>query len=218
MFDVIIWVVLGIIVLVIIVLAIASLSGGKQSDEEQIEKAGLEGEQIANKYFRELIKEDEFMFSNLLVPTQRGNKTEIDSVIISRKGIFCIEVKRWSGTIVGTDDSDEWIQIYDCTNERKSHYNPVKQNNAHCEILQKYLKTDIDVYNVVAFVDLKDASGIESKHIGSIETICESYKELDDDQLSIEEVKDFACKLFHCVATKEELEEHKKELQSKYNR
>ena len=63
------------------------------------EKAGAYGELKTNYYVRLLLKSDEYLLANLLLPLKNGRKTEIDCVLISRKGVFCIETKNWVGHI-----------------------------------------------------------------------------------------------------------------------
>ena len=97
------------------------------------ERAGVRGEKIANYHLRPLLRNDEYLLGNFLFSLDNERFTEIDCILISRKGIFCIETKKWVGHISGTDSDDVWIQRYDDPGlDDRSHPNPVKQNNRHC--------------------------------------------------------------------------------------
>lgn len=114
------------------------------------------GEKIVDEHLRLLLREDEYLLANLLIPLGNGFDTEIDCVLISRKGIFCIEIKNWVGHISGSDEDESWLQKYDdpYMNDRE-HRNPAKQNKRHCAILNRvlYNRYDIDgaVYLILSF-------------------------------------------------------------------
>lgn len=180
------------------------------------ERAGTIGEQIAIRHLRPLLRDDEYLMSNILLPLKNGHKTEIDCVLISRKGIFCIEIKKWVGHIEGNDESEYWIQRYDDLFEKdKKHRNPVKQNEAHCEILERILRTDYQVDNVVMFIELEDDRDIDSKYVFTIKSFPNYYYELED-EVYVPDIKTIYEKLLPYVATPEELEAHKEETRRRY--
>lgn len=83
-------------VLVVLLLALGrapSGEGGKPSKlwrpgEAANDYAGRVAESSVNATLRELLRDDEYLLTNLLLPLKNGHKTEIDGVLISRKGIF----------------------------------------------------------------------------------------------------------------------------------
>lgn len=51
------------------------------------------------------------LFCCLRIPDRyQARKREIDVVVLTTDGIFCIEVKYWSGTITRSEDGSKWIQ------------------------------------------------------------------------------------------------------------
>ena len=125
--------------------------------------AGRTAETYVNEALRSLLKDDEYLSENLLAPFKNGHKTEIDAVLITRKGIFCIETKSWMGSISGNDEDEYWLQAYqDMSRGVRKHRNPVKQNRAHCNALKETLNKPIKIENVVIFFDLEDCSGIDA--------------------------------------------------------
>ena len=101
-----IWIAIPIaVVIVIIIIAIASSinhdrgdyndGGGTQiGGSETIplltpenDRAGLWGEKVVNYHLRLLLRKDEYLLANLLLPLRNGHKAEIDCVLITRKGM-----------------------------------------------------------------------------------------------------------------------------------
>ena len=117
------------------------------------DKAGIHGEKIVNEELRLLLRNDEYLLVNLLLPFKNGRKTEIDCVLVSRKGIFCIETKRWVGHIIGNDEDERWIQQYDDPYKGDiTHNNPVSQNKFHCNVLDRILNYKYEIENAVIFL------------------------------------------------------------------
>lgn len=177
---------------------------------------GIEGEEEVRKHLKKLLKNDEYLFSNLLLPLKNGHETEIDCVLLSRKGIFCIEIKNWIGHITGDDSSECWIQEYDDpTMEDKEHRNPYKQNESHCEILEKTLDNDIRVKNIVLFPIIEDRTNLYSNFTYEIKEFIIYYRSLKD-EIYEEDLQDIASRLEIYEATPEQLQKHKEYMKNIY--
>ena len=74
----------------------------------------------------------------LFVESDNGRITEIDAVALTRNGIYVIECKDYSGTIVGTKDAHDWNVVYD-NGEMHKLYNPILQNKGHITALSHNL-------------------------------------------------------------------------------
>lgn len=158
------------------------------------------------------------MLANLLLPLRNGHKTEIDCVLISRKGIFCIKTKNWVGHISGNDEDEYWHQGYDDPYmSGRDHKNPVKQNEGHCAVLERRLHNNYQVDNIVIFADLEDGWGIESDFAFTIRSFKDYYRELNNDELSPSQIKAVYQMLLPLVATLEEMTRHKEEVRSRFN-
>lgn len=82
------------------------------------------------------------IFDNLILPSN-GNTphTEIDHVVVSPYGIFCIETKSHRGLIFGSKNREYWTQ---CIGNRKFRvYNPLRQNYKHTKALEQLLGAHI---------------------------------------------------------------------------
>ena len=184
--------------------------------EEANDYAGRSAETYVNGALRSLLEDGEYLLENLLVPFKNGRKTEIDAVLITRKGIFCIETKSWMGSISGNDEDEYWLQAYrDESRGVRKHRNPVKQNRAHCNALKGTLNKPIKIENVVMFFDLEDGSGIDSDYVYDPDVFLEDY-EIWDDQLDSTTIQAVYQRLKPFIATEEDLERHKQELKKRY--
>ena len=182
------------------------------------ERAGLAGEHIVNRHLKPLLRNDEYLLANLLLPLKNGYKTEIDCVIVSRKGIFCIETKNWVGNIRGNDEDEYWEQIYSQPNRPKRQLkNPVRQNDAHCSVLEKVLQDLYDVENAVIFVGNTNIFGIDSDCVYTMRQFKKYYRNLDEDAILEGELKPIYQSLRPYVASQEDLEKHKRDLKKRFN-
>ena len=230
------FVVFGVIALIVIIIVIVASVNNDHSDyndgggtqvggDERIpffmprnERAGILGERFVNNRLLPLLKDDEYLLANLLLPLRNGHKTEIDCVLISRKGIFCIETKNWVGHISGSDEDEYWTQSYDDIFKRnKEHKNPVKQNEKHCEILERKLNNHYRVENIVIFVALEDGRGIDSDYAFTLREFKDYYQELSDDEINVPNLRIIYQQLVGFVATTEELEKHKEETRTRFD-
>jgi len=182
------------------------------------DRAGLYGEALVNFHLKQLLKGDEHLLTNLLLPLKNGGSVELDAVIVSHKGVFCIETKYWVGHIIGSDDEDIWYQEYDDpSREDREHLNPVKQNEGHCGVLDRILHRHYPISNVVIFAELEDDSNLDSKYCFSLSEFEEHYDALLDNVLTQDEINAIYQILYKYIASDEELAKHRKQIQERYN-
>ena len=112
---------------------------------------GMAGEWLVNLVARIALPSKYYIrFQNITLKT-RDSTTQIDHVIMSRYGIFCIETKNMTGWIFGNAADRQWTQkIY-----RQSYpfQNPLRQNYKHVRALESLLGLARGtVHSVVVFV------------------------------------------------------------------
>lgn len=182
------------------------------------ERAGLYGEFVVDFYLKDLLKEDEYLLTNIIIPKNRYKKTEIDAVIVSNKGVFCIEIKNWVGRIKGSDQDEYWTQKYD-DHRRKNRkvFNPVKQNQAHIRALNRILNNQIDIHNIVIFLRGNNKLRIRSDYVYSLRKFMKTYRKLPNNILKPELVNAIYQRISVYKATTQELKQFKEERQARYN-
>ena len=74
-----------------------------------------------------------------MIRTSNGTH-QIDHIVLSKFGIFVIEMKNYFGLIVGNEYKDKWIQ-YLGKNKYYFH-NPIHQNYGHIKALEEILYLD----------------------------------------------------------------------------
>lgn len=157
-------------VLAIIVLVSGYEYTGSESDEEQIIRAGLEGEQSALRLMKKL-GNDCHVYTNLRIPYD-GGESETDLIVVSPAGVTVIEVKNYKGTITGDASDDSLTQIKGRQGDSKTVQNPIRQVGTHVYRLAGYLRSKgIRTYvrncvlfvNENAVVDLQDRQGALDK-------------------------------------------------------
>ncbi len=89
-----------------------------------------------------MLKEKDLLFSNVSIEIE-GKRTELDHIIVNNRGIFIIEVKNYSGSLMGTDNDYEWVKTKISSSGNsytKIVKNPIKQVNRQVYLLAQFLK------------------------------------------------------------------------------
>lgn len=182
------------------------------------DKAGMWGERIANYHLRPLLRSDEYLLANIIIPQNNGRKTEIDCVLITRKGLFCVEIKNWVGHVSGTDEDEYWIQSYDDPrkDDRKAK-NPVIQNKWHCISIQRVLNNKYRADNIVIFARLEDGRYINSDCAFTIREFKKFYRNINTNRLNENQIRSIYESLKNYVATPEEIAKYREDIKRKYN-
>lgn len=141
-----------------------------------------------------------FLF-NIYVPKESNDTTEIDVLMISRKGLFVFESKNYGGWIFGNDYQKYWYQTLPA-GRRKSHkekfFNPVLQNNIHIKYLKTILGNEIPMYSIITFSErcrLKNVI-INNPNIKIVtrgyvfQLICQLCNSIPNDILTHEQIND----------------------------
>ncbi|MFC1951052.1 nuclease-related domain-containing protein [Chloroflexota bacterium] len=99
---------------------------------------GIIGEKKVSRKLRFLSHEHYIVLNDLMLPsTGNTNATQIDHVVVSNFGIFCIETKAYKGWIFGGEKQQYWTQtIY---RKKTKFFNPLRQNYAHIKAIESLL-------------------------------------------------------------------------------
>lgn len=150
------------LVLILGVLVICLLAGWirkrrwRRECEERWREKGEEGE-LSTALLLSRVRGYKRLLHHVYVPKADGSgTTEIDLVMIHEKGIVVVENKNYMGYIYGTEDDLYWTQVFR-KREKRSFYNPVKQNKSHIRHLKRLLAEqapeEVPYLSVVTFND-----------------------------------------------------------------
>ena len=115
----------------------------------------VSGENVVSEELQKLDSAHYMVLNDFLLPS-RGSlgTTQVDHIVVSNYGIFCIETKAHKGWIFGSSNQEYWTQVIFKHKER--FYNPLRQNYSHVKAVEelvksKYPKTKI--FSLVVFTD-----------------------------------------------------------------
>lgn len=119
---------INLIFIIFIIIFIKSLKKNKTSYKGNI------GEKKVNQILENI--SDSKLLKDVILKTENGT-TQIDHILIHKKGIFVIETKNFKGWIFGKEKDKYWVQsIY---NKKSKFYNPIRQNYGHIKAIESYL-------------------------------------------------------------------------------
>lgn len=104
--------------------------------------AGASGEKSVFEIL-ETIPGEVYIINDLLIPKDRGT-AQIDHVLVSEYGVFCIETKNYSGTVAGNDDI---CMHYNSNGSRRIHP-PAQQAMEHARALRTLLSQRPEYWEV----------------------------------------------------------------------
>lgn len=126
----------------------------KKSFSEVINNKGTCGEYLIYKSLRHFEREGARFLFNIYVPREDGKMSEIDVLMIHKKGLFVFESKNYSGWIFGDENQSDWYQTL-CAGKNGIHkecfYNPIMQNRSHIKYLKTFLKRQVPMHSIVVF-------------------------------------------------------------------
>jgi len=120
---------------------------------------GKSGERFVSSRFNQLDPMRYKVLDDLMLPSQgKVSATQIDHVIVSNHGIFCVETKSYKGWIFGNASQQYWTQVIYRNKQR--FYNPLRQNFAHTKAIEALLCSHLKA-PIVSFVVFPDADKLK---------------------------------------------------------
>lgn len=117
---------------------------------------GRYGEYLTYKYLKQFETNGAKFLFNIYIPKENGETTEIDVLMICKKGLFVFESKNYSGWIFGSENQKNWYQTLP-TGRGRSHkehfYNPIMQNRSHIKHLKAFLGEQVSMRSIIVFSD-----------------------------------------------------------------
>ena len=163
---------------------------------------GWFGEYWTKKELNKLPK-DKYIILNDVFISINDTTHQIDHIVVSSYGIFCIETKQYNGYITGDKYDKYWVRH---AGRKKYNYtNPIRQNYGHVKSLSELLSINENkIFNVVCIPskaklkinhdgELVRNSNIVDKILSYKETIIEDVndivKKINDNNISDKRIK-----------------------------
>ena len=168
---------------------------------EEWKNAGSAGERILYETLakRLNIPEDQ-IFRNVYVPTKDSKTSEIDLLVVSKKGIFIFECKNYGGNIYGDANRPKWIQYIG--NQKNFFYSPLLQNKNHAKHLKKFLRRDDIEVPIIPLISTISRGSWRVKNLKEDDYILglnchlrDIYKELPDSDAAVKNFEKIMAKL-----------------------
>ena len=97
---------------------------------------GFMGEFWVKQELKKLPKDKYIILNDIMIKSSKGTH-QIDHIIISKYGIFVVEMKNYYGLITGEEHQNKWTQHLG--KNKYSFNNPIHQNYGHIKALQELL-------------------------------------------------------------------------------
>lgn len=174
---------------------------------------GLMGEFWVKVELSKLSKDEYIVLNDIMI--ESNSKTyQIDHIVLSKYGIFVIEMKNYYGLITGSEYKDKWCQHL---GKNKSYFlNPLHQNYGHVKALSDVL--NIDVNNFISIICFSNQSKlkVDSKScVTYLDFLVKEIRKYDKEIVKedIEEIKNNIIKLN--IEDKQRRKSHVKDIRIK---
>lgn len=151
---------------------------------------------VSNRLKYMLGSRDYAVLDDLLLPSD-GNTTmaQIDHVIVSIYGVFCIETKSHKGWIFGGNRNAKWTQVL----YRKKYpiNNPFHQNYGHIKAVESLLRDQLHspIISLVAFPSADKINVSDTDLVGDIAHVLEKVMSFNIKQYSYSQCTEIIRKL-----------------------
>lgn len=128
---------------------------------------GRSGEKFVSKKLRQLDSSHYKVLDDIMLPSNgHASATQIDHIVVSNYGIFCIETKAYEGWIFGNENQEYWTQVI--FRYKKKFYNPLRQNFAHIKAIEVLLGSHRIKMPIISFVAFPDAGKLKVSGTDSV--------------------------------------------------
>lgn len=131
---------------------------------------------------------------NLYLP-KGEEKTEIDALLLSERGIFLLESKNFSGRVYGSVGNPEWFHTFETSRgiKKQRFFNPIMQNSAHKKALGRLIGREEVIFPMVVFgknTDLRVQAPKEySKELMTLKRLPSAVHSFEKGALEQEEIE-----------------------------
>lgn len=133
------------------------------------------GESTVSRELHNLDLSHYLVLDNVYLPSS-GNtdSTQIDHIVISTYGIFCIETKSCGGWVFGSENQKYWTHVF--YKKRYQLLNPLRQNYAHTRAIERVIGNLRRPIASLVVLPRADRIFVESDKVGRTSQIIEKIK------------------------------------------
>ena len=129
---------------------------------------GFMGEFWVKTELNKLPKDKYIVLNNIMIRSSKGSH-QIDHIVISKYGIFVIEMKNYYGLITGDEYKDKWTQHL---GKNKYYFNnPIHQNYGHIKALEELLQIDKDKLISIICISNKAKVKVTAKNVTQLDLL-----------------------------------------------
>lgn len=145
---------------------------------------GLIGEKFVSRKLFNLDPAHYKVLDDLLLPSNGNlNMTQLDHVVVSNYGIFCIETKSYKGWIFGNANDKYWTQVI--YKHKEKFYNPLRQNYAHTKAIEEIVKPKYPKAQILSFVIFPNAGKLKISGTDSVGYARDIIRKIEDYKVQV---------------------------------
>lgn len=127
---------------------------------------GFMGEFWVKTELNKLPKDKYIVLNNIMIRSSKGSH-QIDHIVVSKYGIFVIEMKNYYGLITGDEYKDKWTQYL---GKNKYYFNnPIHQNYGHIKALEELLQMDNDKFISIICISNQANVKVTAKNVTQLD-------------------------------------------------
>lgn len=150
---------------------------------------GFMGEFWVKLELNKLPKDKYIVLNDIMIKSSRGTH-QIDHIVISKFGIFVIEMKNYYGLITGDEYKDKWMQHL---GKNKYYFNnPIHQNYGHIKALKEALNLEEDKFVSIICISNQANVKVKAQNVTQLDFINDLIKSYEKEILdaNLTEIKE----------------------------
>lgn len=134
---------------------------------------GFMGEFWVKQELKKLPKDKYIILNDIMIKSSKGTH-QIDHIIISKYGIFVVEMKNYYGLITGEEYQNKWTQHL---GKNKYYFNnPIHQNYGHIKALEELLNLSEDKFISIICISNQAKLKVKAKNVTQLDFVNDLIK------------------------------------------
>ena len=139
---------------------------------------GFMGEFWVKQELKKLPKDKYIILNDIMIKSSKGTH-QIDYIIISKYGIFVVEMKNYYGLITGEEHQNKWIQHL---GKNKYYFNnPIHQNYGHIKALEELLNFSEDKFISIICISNQAKIKVKAKNVTQLDFVNDLIKSYNNE-------------------------------------